>query len=158
MSNESIPHPQENHLYHGDALEILPTFPDASFDAIVTDPPYCSGGLTASERARPASVKYVQSRQKTVWPDFESESMDQNAWAQWTYRWLKECKRVAKDGAPIAIFIDWRQLPMLTTLLPGFELLSWRSFVLGLVESFAWGWYVALIFGPLYNFFALRWP
>ena len=45
---------------------------------------------------------------------------------------------------------------MLTTLLPGFELLSWRSFVLGLVESFAWGWYVALIFGPLYNFFALR--
>ena len=47
---------------------------------------------------------------------------------------------------------------MLTTFLPGFELLSLRSFCLGLVESFAWGWYVALIFGPLYNFFALRWP
>jgi len=26
-----------------------------------------------------------------------------------------------------------------------------------LVESFAWGWYVALIFGPLYNFFLSRW-
>lgn len=47
---------------------------------------------------------------------------------------------------------------MLTVFLPGFELLSWRSFFLGLVESFAWGWYVALMFGPLYNFFALRWP
>lgn len=47
---------------------------------------------------------------------------------------------------------------MLTVFLPGFELLSWQSFFLGLVESFAWGWYVALIFGPLYNFFALRWP
>jgi hypothetical protein len=47
---------------------------------------------------------------------------------------------------------------MLTLFLPGFELLSWRSFVLGLVESFAWGWYVALIFGPLYNFCVLRWP
>jgi hypothetical protein len=46
---------------------------------------------------------------------------------------------------------------MLTTFLPGFELLSWRSFCLGLVESFAWGWYVALIFGPLYNFFARHW-
>jgi hypothetical protein len=46
---------------------------------------------------------------------------------------------------------------MLTTFLPGFELLSWRSFCLGLIESFAWGWYVALIFGPLYNFFAPRW-
>jgi hypothetical protein len=47
---------------------------------------------------------------------------------------------------------------MLTIFLPGFELLSAWSFCLGLFESFAWGWYVALIFGPLYNFFALRWP
>lgn len=46
---------------------------------------------------------------------------------------------------------------MLSIFLPGFELLSWRSFFLGLVESFAWGWFVALIFAPLYNFFALRW-
>lgn len=47
---------------------------------------------------------------------------------------------------------------MLTVFLPGFELLNWRSFFLGLVESFAWGWFFTLIFGPLYNFFALRWP
>lgn len=45
----------------------------------------------------------------------------------------------------------------LTIFLPGFELLSWPTFLLGLVESFAYGWYVALIFGPLYNFFATRW-
>lgn len=41
-------------------------------------------------------------------------------------------------------------------LLPGFTWISWPSFLLGLVESFAYGWYVALIFGPLYNFFARR--
>jgi hypothetical protein len=45
---------------------------------------------------------------------------------------------------------------MLTLFLPGFELLNWRSFFIGLAESFGYGWYVALIFGPLYNFFALR--
>jgi hypothetical protein len=45
----------------------------------------------------------------------------------------------------------------LTIFLPGFELLSWSSFFLGLVESFAYGWYIALIFGPLYNFFVTRW-
>ncbi|WP_232845813.1 DUF5676 family membrane protein [Aurantimonas marina] len=39
-------------------------------------------------------------------------------------------------------------------LLPGFTWLSWPSFFLGLAESFAYGWYVALVFGPLYNFFA----
>lgn len=49
------------------------------------------------------------------------------------------------DHAALAIF------------LPGFKLLSWSTFLLGLVESFAYGWYIALIFGPLYNFFAARW-
>jgi hypothetical protein len=42
-------------------------------------------------------------------------------------------------------------------LLPGFTWLTWPSFLLGLVESFAYGWYVALIFGPLFNLFARWW-
>jgi hypothetical protein len=45
----------------------------------------------------------------------------------------------------------------LAILLPGFEWLSWQTFLLGLVETFACGWYIALIFGPLHNFFAARW-
>ena len=49
------------------------------------------------------------------------------------------------DHAALAIF------------LPGFKLLSWSTFLLGLVESFGYGWYVALVFGPLYNFFVARW-
>ena len=44
----------------------------------------------------------------------------------------------------------------LAIFLPGFELLTWRTFLLGLIESFFWGWYIALIFGPLFNFFAHR--
>ena len=44
----------------------------------------------------------------------------------------------------------------LAIFLPGFELLSWQAFFIGLVESLGWGWYIALIFGPLYNFFASR--
>ena len=114
---------KRHHLYHGDALELLSTFPAASMDAIVTDPPYCSGGLTAQERSRPAHRKYVQTGQKTVWPDFENETMDQNAWAQWTYRWLKETRRIAKEGAPLLVFTDWRQLPLLTTLI---QWAGWR--------------------------------
>lgn len=42
-------------------------------------------------------------------------------------------------------------------LLPGFTWLSWPSFFLGLAESFAYGWYVALIFSPLFNFLSARW-
>ena len=44
----------------------------------------------------------------------------------------------------------------LSALLPGFELLSWRTFLIGLVESYAWGWYIALLFGAIYNFVAAR--
>ena len=40
--------------------------------------------------------------------------------------------------------------------LPGFTLLTWSSFFLGLIEAFGWGWYIALVFGPIYNFFAAR--
>jgi hypothetical protein len=46
--------------------------------------------------------------------------------------------------------------PVWTPLLPGFTWISWTSFALGLVEAFAYGWYVALVFAPLYNFFAAR--
>ncbi len=42
----------------------------------------------------------------------------------------------------------------LSIILPGFELGNWPTFFIGLVESFAYGWYIALVFGSLYNFFA----
>jgi hypothetical protein len=45
---------------------------------------------------------------------------------------------------------------LLAQFLPGFRLLDWPSFFIGLAESFAYGWYVALIFGPLFNYFVGR--
>lgn len=44
----------------------------------------------------------------------------------------------------------------LAIFLPGFTLLSWHTFFLGLVESFIWGWYIAIVFGAIYNFFLRR--
>jgi hypothetical protein len=41
-------------------------------------------------------------------------------------------------------------------LLPGFTWLTWPSLFLGLIEVFAYGWLVGLVFGPLYNAFAAR--
>lgn len=41
-------------------------------------------------------------------------------------------------------------------LLPGFEWLSWQSFLLGLVESYMYGWFITLIWVPLYNFFGSK--
>lgn len=45
---------------------------------------------------------------------------------------------------------------LLPMLLPGFTWLTWPSFLLGLFWVFACGWYVAIVFAPIYNFFAAR--
>ena len=41
-------------------------------------------------------------------------------------------------------------------LLPGFTWITWPSFFLGLLWSFFLGWYVAVLFVPLFNFYAAR--
>ena len=45
---------------------------------------------------------------------------------------------------------------MLEFLLPGFELLTWRAFFVGLIGSVGWAWYIALVFVPIYNFVHAR--
>jgi len=49
-----------------------------------------------------------------------------------------------------AMYQTWR------ALLPGFEWLSWKSFSIGLIESYLYGWYFALIWVPIYNFASRR--
>ena len=49
-----------------------------------------------------------------------------------------------------AMFKAWQ------ALLPGFEWISVKSFFLGLVEAWAYGWYFALIWVPIYNVVAAR--
>jgi len=49
-----------------------------------------------------------------------------------------------------AMYQAWQKL------LPGFEWHSWQSFFLGLVESYGYGWYFALVWVPLYNVFSAR--
>lgn len=39
-------------------------------------------------------------------------------------------------------------------LLPGFEWLTWPGFLIGLVEAYAYGWFIAVLFVPLYRHFA----
>jgi hypothetical protein len=39
---------------------------------------------------------------------------------------------------------------------PGFEWLTWRGVVLGLVWTQVYAWYMAIVFGALFNFFAKR--
>ncbi|MCS3745803.1 site-specific DNA-methyltransferase (adenine-specific) [Xanthomonas arboricola] len=113
----------KNQLLQGDALTILPTLEANSFDALITDPPYASGGLTAAARARPPSTKYCRDGGHA---DFVGDERDQRSHLKWMHLWLSECARVLKEGAPVLLFTDWRQLPLTTDALQiaGF---TWRG-------------------------------
>jgi hypothetical protein len=45
---------------------------------------------------------------------------------------------------------------LMPMLLPGFTWLTWPAFFIGLAWSIAFGWYVAAVFAPLFNFFVGR--
>jgi hypothetical protein len=49
-----------------------------------------------------------------------------------------------------------RMHELISMLIPGFTWISWGSFFIGVFVAFGYGWYVALIFIPLYNFRAAR--
>jgi hypothetical protein len=36
-------------------------------------------------------------------------------------------------------------------LLPGFEWLTWSGFLIGMAEAYLYGWYIAIVFVPLYR-------
>lgn len=52
------------------------------------------------------------------------------------------------------IWPDWNVHQPWLQFFPGFEWLTVTGFFIGLVEAFAYGWYVALVFGGIFNFFA----
>ncbi len=45
----------------------------------------------------------------------------------------------------------------LELILPSFVWLTWWGFLLGLVESFLFGFYAGIVYVPLHNFFTKRW-
>lgn len=47
-------------IYEGEALNVLTSLPSESVDAVLTDPPYCSGAFTLVGKQRPAVEKYSQ--------------------------------------------------------------------------------------------------
>jgi len=113
-------------LYQGDSLSILKQLESQSIDAVITDPPYCSGGAHAGDRAKSTKEKYLTSGIDTPFPDFGGDSKDQRSFQFWCIMWLSECFRLCKEGGVLAQFTDWRQLPITTDIIQGADW-TWRG-------------------------------
>ncbi|WP_284250379.1 DNA-methyltransferase [Litorihabitans aurantiacus] len=105
-------------LWQGDALAVLRDLAPASVDALITDPPYSSGGMIRGDRMVGTGRKYINSDSSNqAIADFTGDSRDQRAYAYWCSLWLSECLRIVKPGGIAVLFTDWRQLPATTDAL-----------------------------------------
>lgn len=87
--------------------------------AIVTDPPYSSGGAFRGDRMGSAVSKYAnsdssqQERAGTGY-SFTGDTRDQRSYFAWCALWMMAARKASVPGATIACFTDWRQLPTTT--------------------------------------------
>ena len=101
-----------NRIVRGDLLRLLLALPDACYDAVVTDPPYSSGGAFRADRAGPStSSKYQNTETERRYAEFAGDTRDQRGWSYWLALWLAECWRVTRECGVVMLFSDWRQLP-----------------------------------------------
>lgn len=99
-------------IYHGDAFDVLHDLHGCG--AIVTDPPYSSGGMFRSDRMAKTVAKYVNSDTWEKPPEFTGDNRDQRSFLAWCSLWMTAARHACTTGAPIDVFTDWRQLPILT--------------------------------------------
>ena len=110
-------------ILHGDTLKLVKALKPESFDAVITDPPYASGGTKQNERNRTTNQKYSSMRSGNALPDFDGDNKDQRSWTHWMAEWLMDVRKACRSGAPICLFIDWRQYPSIT------DALQWAGWV-----------------------------
>lgn len=101
-------------VHRAEALAALLLVESDSFDMLLTDAPYSSGGLMRSDRNNDVHAKYEQSGVALQRVSFSGDNRDQRSWTYWCQLWLSEALRILKDGAYALIFTDWRQLPAST--------------------------------------------
>ena len=95
-------------LYHGDCLEILPTLPKV--DAVVTDPPYCSGAVSEASRTA-AAGQGRRSENLTRFGWFVGDNMGTAGLMFLLRSVIGEARRKLSPEGSAAVFMDWRMAP-----------------------------------------------
>lgn len=123
FNNEHVSLPGAD-LYRGDCLAVLPILA-GPFDAVVTDPPYSSGGQSKGDRARPTGDKYLNNG-AAKYPDFLGDTKDQRSYLHWSALWMSLCMERMAAGGLMIVFSDWRQLPVTTDAMQAAGV-TWRG-------------------------------
>lgn len=109
-------------LIMGDSVEEMSKLGERCVDAVVTDPPYCSGSVSESQRSA-SKGQGLRSETITRFGWFKGDNMG-TAGLMFLLRvtaW--EAQRVLKPSGSFLVFCDWRMLP---NLVPAIESVGFR--------------------------------
>ena len=84
---------KKNSIAHGNSLELIKKIPDKSIDCVFADPPY-------NLQLKDTLYRPDQTTVEAVTNDWDKFSTYQ-AYDQFCIEWLRECKRVLKDGGAL---------------------------------------------------------
>jgi len=98
-------------IYHGDCLQVLNTFEPAIADAVITDPPYCSGGSLESQKNTAAQGLRTATVQADGFEWFSADNMSTAGLVFLVRATLVSARRFLKPNRSAFVFTDWRMVP-----------------------------------------------
>jgi len=98
---------KKNSISQGDSLELLKKIPDKSIDLVFADPPYNLQLKETLYRPDQTTVEAVTND----WDKFDTYQ----AYDEFCLIWLKECKRVLKDGGALWVIGSYHNILRLGT-------------------------------------------
>lgn len=104
-------------VVNGESITVMRSLPAGCISAVITDPPYCSGGFTESQRRAAKS----QGVQNTDW--FTGDNMGTSGLAYLLRSVAFESIRLMGGSGSLLMFCDWR---MVANLVPAIESAGYR--------------------------------
>lgn len=100
-------------LWHGDCIEVMETLDDLTVDAVLTDPPYSSGGRR--ENARTIRKSMTRTVEDDEW--IRGDAMSTSGFTYLMRLCGIQWRRLLKPGGHALAFIDWRMSATLAAAL-----------------------------------------
>lgn len=124
-------------LHHGDCVEVMAEMADATVDAVLTDPPYSSGGRR--ENARSIRKSMTRAVEDDEW--IRGDAMSTTGFIYLLRLCGIQWRRVLKPGGHALSFIDWRMASHLAAALETADLrqhpiLVWNKGKIGMGAVF----------------------
>lgn len=121
-------------IVQGDALDVLRDLDGESVDAIITDPPYASGGKTETAKRRSRGMT-----SSGTW--FTGDAMGTQGLV-WLLRSIAfEAERILIPGGSLLVFCDWRMWGAITPAMESAglilqQMIVWDKIAAGMGEGF----------------------